>query len=349
MPLINNINCVNNQFTFSVNEINASRCVFYCNNLYTDASLTLQLNNINSLAKTDVVIMHFIFNSVHSKTNNYIRYVKNETNEPLLSLWNNLDPLLETSHYVKQKIKIMFNISRNQFVALNQIERFDELHEVWTEDSSIIDIQDTSDNVIYKPNDVISQITTSMDGSIANKMNVNWQMENMISNDEDAFDRYILNIYDEAGILEDTSGNENDDVHKYTTTNASFIDCLSSLNYTTKVYKVYAKQSPFNNNNAYQFFLSTKQYRIKSIQLKQSKVGTLAAIAQIQYKELLSNANYSSLILSNDVYLMQTQVINNVTVTTYLLNVPTIMIDTIITLTNSLVDTISMTCDVYDE
>ena len=350
MPLITNIYSVNNQFTLNVNDINVSRSTFYCNNLFTDASLTLQLNNMQLLKTSDVIIVQFIFNSVHSRVNNFIRHVRNGNTNSLVTLWNNLDPtILDSSHYVKQRIKIMFNTSRNQFVALSQVERFDQLHRALWTDSKIIEIQDTSLNTIYKPNAVISELNTSMDESIANKMHVNWQMENMLGDDleSEAFDRYILNIYDEMGILEDTSGNEADDVNKYVTTNASFTDCQSSSHYTTKVFKVYTKQISLANQNEYQFVLSNQSYRIKQIELKQSKPGFIASLVQLRYKEKLSDTNYA-IISSAEMIITQSQLVNGVTTTTYKLNSPTGMTDVVIKLSNSLIDTISITCDVYE-
>ena len=349
---ITDISINSNIISVNLNNLTQSN-VFFCNDINTDSSLVLQFPS--TFIPIDTIIgMEFIFNNINKNRTKLITEVKNGTGT-IKSRWNNLDASLSTSHYIKQNIEIKYNVVFKEFECLHILERFNEFRHPIESDISLVTLLVNDNNKsIYKMHPNYYDLSVNADIS-TNIITTSWEIDDLMGADleSSAFDRYVVNIFDETGLLEDTSGNENktDVSLGYTNANvkdASFTDWVVTvsgevINRPVKVYKTYKNL----NDNNYRFVFSKKKYRIKSIVLTQTNLGAeIAKISDVRYRYI------SNLPLTDNTYirLLSTDMkrTNLSSTSTYKLLTPTLMSETLIQLDNPFKGTITLIGDIYD-
>jgi hypothetical protein len=328
--------------------------IFFCNDIYsTNAGLVLQFPN-TVLPVNSVISMQFIFNNVKIGANRakFIEEVRNGSGL-LPSKWNNLDTPLTTSHFIKQTVEIKYNSVLNRHECLHVIERFDEYQHPLVSDISLVTIHSKANENIYMLHEDYYELSVSSDQS-NNRISVGWNIDQLMGKDLESseFDRYVVNIYDEEGILEDTSGNEtetNPSFH-YTTTDASFSDWVVTVNGQVierpiKVFKSYQKW----NDDQYRFVFSDLpyKYRIKGLVLQQENQGTIAKISNFKYRYNSSSNVDVADTLKTYIHLQSSDMIQ--TQSMYTLNAPTLMSETLVTLDREFIGKITLLGDIYNK
>lgn len=300
------------QFTEALNE-----SVILCDYVPSDVSLSLNIRNVE-MVPSSTFFFKIILNGQYSRE--FISSILVNDDNSVLIKKNNLDNIGDEnkSQYIIQKI-IVENSSENVKSILTKIERYKTTNHPIDEDNSnlsLLTLQSISNDtkVAFK---IINDIYYDITSSINLKEGLSDRKQFTISNVEelsklDEFDEFIVNLYKDEELIEDTSGNENDteEDNKIEIINNENqivfenLDSNENISYRIEVMPVLNKQ----NDNSYYFnlkhFFTLKKIKIRTNGSLKTSAYIKEQILQIGYKYLDMKENYTFVDLENGIQIL---------------------------------------------
>lgn len=273
-----------------INGPNLDGKMFLCEYM-KDVSYEIHIKNLN-MTENSTIKFDVIYNNQDRISNNYLNKVIINDKDSNSLKFNNKSTEINGSHYILQNIKI--NRKPNDiYEAFIQIVKIN-IDMEYDSDISIVRIKKITNNESFYDIDAsyseyyknVGEITNDTEKNDRNEIDVSFAKVEE-TDDMAEFEKFVINLYEEEGILVDTSGNEDDDEPDHFVSKDAndfkIKNLIKDKNYYVEIYPIITHSSSVNNNN-YTFNFN------KYLKINQVKITTNESIDTTQ--KLSDNINF---------------------------------------------------------
>ena len=261
----------------------------FCPYVPKEGSLKINFTNLSQMGEDTVAVFNIIlYNQQTNRENNFITTMTvNGSSENVVAKFfdktRNLEMNANEVHYIKQEIKIARNstgylvlssVEEYPYISIKENGKNVEIINVLPLTNNVATYKTTHNDYNYYINPTYNIVTDEDYSDGRRKLEITqpqWE------DDYDEFDRFVINLYKDGNLEEDTSGNEidqNDDfVNHYTQTNSYengkiFSNLDSTGDYTVKIHPHIPLQIENESEASRISFLFKNELRVKTVEIE---------------------------------------------------------------------------------